>query len=104
MAASIQLLWTKLYNTSKGAVITFTKDLAVKLASHNVQVNVITPGLFPIKITAGLPDNHVVHQIPTRRFGAENDLKGAALFLALRASDYVIGHVLVVDGGITALV
>jgi NAD(P)-dependent dehydrogenase (short-subunit alcohol dehydrogenase family) len=92
------------YNTSKGAVITFTKDLAVKLAAHNIQVNAIAPGLFPTKITTGLLDSKIVHQIPSRRFGAENDLKGAALFLASRASDYVIGHVLVVDGGITALV
>ncbi|MBN6189147.1 SDR family oxidoreductase [Aneurinibacillus sp. BA2021] len=95
------------YNTSKGAVITFTKDLAVKLAPHNIQVNAIAPGFFQTKITEGLRGsiyNRMVEQIPQRRFGSDQDLKGAAVFLASGASDYVTGHILVVDGGISAQV
>lgn len=95
------------YNTSKGAVITFTKDLAVKLAPHNIQVNAIAPGFFQTKITEGLRGSiyhKMIEQIPQRRFGSDQDLKGAAIFLASKASDYVTGHILTVDGGISAQV
>ena len=102
-----ELLDTIAYNTSKGAVMTFTKDLAVKLARHNIQVNAIAPGFFPTKISKKVleqSNSTILGQIPARRFGDEDDLKGAAVFLASRASDYVSGHVLVVDGGISSLV
>ncbi|RLQ96302.1 SDR family oxidoreductase [Falsibacillus albus] len=95
------------YNTSKGAVITFTKDLAVKLARHNIQVNAIAPGFFPTKITQELfkeQGDQLKYMIPSERFGQAEDLKGAAIFLASNASNYINGHVLVIDGGIRALV
>jgi gluconate 5-dehydrogenase len=101
------LMDTIAYNTSKGGVITFTKDLAVKLAQHNIQVNAIAPGMFPTKITKKVLENSapaLMEQIPAKRFGSEFDLKGAAVFLASKASDYCIGHVLVMDGGMTALI
>lgn len=95
------------YNTSKGAIITFTKDLAVKLAKHNIQVNAIAPGLFPTKITKGILENSSppLHaHIPAGRFGSETDLMGPILFLTSKASDYITGHILLVDGGMNAQV
>lgn len=94
------------YSTSKGAVITFTKDLAVKLGPANVQVNAIAPGFFPTKMSSGLiahTGDLILKQIPAGRFGSNDDLKGAALFLASRSSDFVLGHVLAVDGGMNAM-
>lgn len=93
------------YNASKGAVITFTKDLAVKWGSHNIQVNALAPGFFPTKMSKGVLDHggdFILDRTPLGRFGSEQDLKGAALFLACKASDYVTGDVLVVDGGMHA--
>ncbi|MGE8077553.1 SDR family oxidoreductase [Peribacillus loiseleuriae] len=102
-----ELLDTIAYNTSKGAVITFTKDLGVKLARYGIQVNAIAPGFFPTKITQKIIEQtnfDILGNMPAGRFGNQEDLKGAAIFLASRASDYMIGHILVVDGGISALV
>ncbi|MFY0762094.1 SDR family oxidoreductase [Metabacillus dongyingensis] len=101
-----ELLDTIAYNTSKGAVMTFTKDLAVKLARSNIQVNAIAPGFFPTKMTQEIlkGSQSILGKVPAKRFGNDSDLKGAAIFLASNASNYVTGHILVVDGGITAQV
>jgi NAD(P)-dependent dehydrogenase (short-subunit alcohol dehydrogenase family) len=93
------------YHASKGGVIIFTKDLACKWGIHNIQVNSIAPGWFPTNMSQVLIERNkdtFLKTIPLRRFGNENDLKGAAVFLASAASDFVTGHVLVVDGGQTA--
>jgi len=93
------------YSASKGGVITFTRDLARKWASHNIHVNAIAPGWFPTHMSGGVIDRNrenLLKSIPLGRFGSEHDLKGAAAFLASRASDFVTGQVLVVDGGQTA--
>jgi NAD(P)-dependent dehydrogenase (short-subunit alcohol dehydrogenase family) len=93
------------YHASKGGVISFTKDLACKWASHNIQVNAIAPGWFPTHMSNRVLEHHkefFLSHIPLRRFGTEYDLKGAAVFLASAASNYVTGHVLVVDGGQSA--
>lgn len=93
------------YHASKGGVITFTKDLACKWGIHNIQVNSIAPGWFPTNMSQVLIERNketFLRSIPMRRFGNESDLKGAAVFLASNASDYVTGHVLVVDGGQSA--
>ena len=92
------------YNASKGAVVALTVDMAVKLAPHGIRVNGIAPGAF---LTAMM--DHVRHdperlavferQIPQRRSGREDDIKGAVVFLASDAAAYVTGHTLVVDGG-----
>jgi gluconate 5-dehydrogenase len=92
------------YSASKGAVHALTKDMAVKLAQHGIRVNAIAPGAFD---TAML--DHVRHdeaelreflkQVPMRRPGGEDDIKGAVVFLASEAARYVTGHTLVVDGG-----
>ena len=93
------------YHASKGGVISFTKDLACKWASHNIQVNAIAPGWFPTHMSNRVLEHHeelFLSHIPLRRFGNEHDLKGAAVFLASAASNFVTGHVLVVDGGQSA--
>src|SRR6202163_1659682 len=93
------------YHASKGGVISFTHDLAVKWARHNIQVNAIAPGWFPTHMSNRALEHHeelFLSRIPLRRFGNEHDLKGAAVFLASAASNYVTGHVLVVDGGQSA--
>ncbi len=93
------------YHASKGGVIAFTKDLACKWGIHNIQVNAIAPGWFPTNMSRVVIEQNkdaFLSKIPLRRFGNEHDLKGAAVYLSSDASDYVTGHVLVVDGGQTA--
>jgi NAD(P)-dependent dehydrogenase (short-subunit alcohol dehydrogenase family) len=93
------------YHASKGGVISFTRDLAVKWARHNIQVNAIAPGWFPTHMSDWVIENkkdYLLGHIPARRFGSDFDLKGAAVYLASDASAYVNGHVLVVDGGQSA--
>jgi gluconate 5-dehydrogenase len=93
------------YQSSKGAVIAFTQDLACKWAVHNINVNAIAPGWFPTNMSGVViardPEG-LKSRIPLHRFGSDHDLKGAALFLSSAASDYVTGQTLVVDGGQTA--
>lgn len=93
------------YHASKGGVIAFTKDLACKWGVHNIQVNAIAPGWFPTHMSQVVIEKNreaFLKKIPLGRFGSDHDLKGAAVFLASDASDFVTGHVLVVDGGQTA--
>lgn len=92
------------YTTSKAAVIHFSKDLAMKWARHNIYVNAIAPGMFRTKMTKGTleqKEDKVLETIPLNKIGDENMLRGAALYLATRASDFVTGTVLSVDGGST---
>ncbi|WP_174734871.1 SDR family oxidoreductase [Mesobacillus harenae] len=94
------------YNASKGAVITFTKDLAVKWGSSGIYVNAIAPGFFPTKMTKGVLEQgggKLLEGTPLRKYGSETDLKGVALFLAAPASDFVTGEIVVVDGGKNAM-
>ena len=92
------------YTTSKHAVAGLTKALANEWAPHGVQVNAIAPGYIATNNTEALradPDREpaIRGRIPAGRWGTPEDLVGAAVFLASPASDYVSGHVLVVDGG-----
>ncbi|KAB2338586.1 SDR family oxidoreductase [Cytobacillus depressus] len=94
------------YNTSKGGVITFTKDLAVKWGPRGIYVNAIAPGFFPTKMSSVLIEkggDKMLERTPLRKFGTNNDLKGVALFLASSASDFVTGETIVVDGGTNAM-
>jgi NAD(P)-dependent dehydrogenase (short-subunit alcohol dehydrogenase family) len=93
------------YHASKGGVIAFTKDLACKWGKHNIQVNAIAPGWFPTHMSQVVIERNketFLKRVPLGRFGGQDDLKGAAVFLSSDASDFVTGHVLVVDGGQTA--
>jgi gluconate 5-dehydrogenase len=94
------------YSASKGALITFTKDLAVKWAKYNIRVNAIAPGWFPTDMTNWTLDHHgrkLLSHIPMGRFGEAEELKGAVVYLASEASRYVTGIVLPVDGGLLAV-
>ena len=94
------------YNASKGAVISLTRALAVEWAAHGIQVNAIAPGM--MRTARDRPDLdertwvNLAERTPMRRVGRGDDLRGAVVFLAAAASDFVSGHVLVVDGGWTA--
>jgi gluconate 5-dehydrogenase len=93
------------YNASKGGVVSFTRDLAVKWARHGIFVNAIAPGWFPSDMANFVLDRHgeaLYDRIPLRRFGGPDDLKGAVVFLASAASDYVTGQTIIVDGGQSA--
>lgn len=92
------------YSASKGGAAQLTKALANEWAKYNVQVNAIAPGYFETDVTEALRKDktrfkEVSDRIPTGRWGKPADLKGAVVFLASKASDYVNGHVLLVDGG-----
>jgi len=92
------------YAAAKGAVAQLTKALANEWASRGINVNAIAPGYMATDNTAPLRSDpvrnqQIVERIPTGRWGTPEDLGGAAVFLASAASNYVNGHVLVVDGG-----
>ena len=92
------------YAAAKGAVAQLTKALANEWAARGVNVNAIAPGYFKTDNTSALVADarryaDITARIPAGRWGEPDELGGAAVFLASRASDYVHGHVLVVDGG-----
>lgn len=92
------------YAASKGGVAQLTKSLANEWAGRGVNVNAIAPGYIRTDNTAALQKDptrsrQIQERIPAGRWGEPEDLAGAVLFLSSRASDYVHGHVLVVDGG-----
>lgn len=92
------------YAASKGGVAQLTKALANEWARYNVQINAIAPGYFATDNTAALRANEtrnaeISARIPTGKWGTPDELKGAAVFLASDASNYVNGHILLVDGG-----
>ncbi|WP_174731325.1 SDR family oxidoreductase [Mesobacillus harenae] len=92
------------YSTSKAAVHHFTRDLARKWAQHNIYVNAIAPGFFPTTMTKHVladKGEEIKNHNPLGRIGDDQALKGAALFFASPASDFVTGQVLSVDGGST---
>jgi NAD(P)-dependent dehydrogenase (short-subunit alcohol dehydrogenase family) len=90
------------YTASKGGVVSFTRDLAVKWARYGIRVNGIAPGWFPTDMAQPEIEDRgdmLLSRIPLGRFGGDDDLKGAIVFLASDASSFVTGHTLVVDGG-----
>ncbi len=94
------------YSASKGGLVALTIDLAVKWARYRIQVNAIAPGMFPSEMTQYVLEHSsatLLERLPAGRFGGEDDLKGAIAFLASRASDFVTGHTLAVDGGALAI-
>ena len=94
------------YNTSKGALFSMTRALAAEWGRYNINVNAICPGFFPSKMSnesLGRIETVVCERTPLGRLGGEEDLKGAAVFLASEASRHVTGQALVVDGGYVAV-
>jgi 2-deoxy-D-gluconate 3-dehydrogenase len=92
------------YAAAKGAVAQLTKALANEWAAHGVQVNAIAPGYMATDLTEALQNDpirsrQILERIPAGRWGAAEDVAGAAVFLASSASNYINGHILVVDGG-----
>jgi 2-deoxy-D-gluconate 3-dehydrogenase len=92
------------YAASKGAVAQLTKALANEWARHRINVNAIAPGYMRTDNTAALQadqtrNRQILERIPAGRWGEPEDLAGAAVFLSSAASDYLNGHILVVDGG-----
>lgn len=98
------------YAAAKGGLVMLTKNMATEWARFNIQVNGIGPGYFATSQTApirvdGHPFNEfIVNRTPAAKWGDPNDLAGAAIFLSAKASDFVNGHILYVDGGILATI
>jgi NAD(P)-dependent dehydrogenase (short-subunit alcohol dehydrogenase family) len=90
------------YHASKTALIGLTRRLAATLAPRNVLVSAIAPGAFPTKMNRAARDlgDEVAKIVPSGRVGDPEDIAGAAIFLAARAGDYVVGDTLAVDGGV----
>jgi len=91
------------YTASKAGLIHLTKRLALRLAQDNIVVNGIAPGPFPSEMNKEARDHgdEVGHRVPAGRIGTTEDMAGAAIYLASRAGDYVVGETIVVDGGVT---
>jgi gluconate 5-dehydrogenase len=91
------------YNTSKGAVLNFTRALAAEWGHYRINVNAICPGFFPSKMTAGtlkaLGEQRLAELAPLQRLGDDEDLKGICLLLASDAGKHITGQYLAVDGG-----
>jgi gluconate 5-dehydrogenase len=95
------------YAASKGAVKMLTKGMAIDWGQYGIQVNGLGPGYFKTELTQALVKNEefsrwLIARTPSRRWGEVEDLVGAAIFLASEASNFVNGHILYVDGGVTA--
>ena len=91
------------YSASKAGLIHLTKRMALRLAQDNIVVNGIAPGPFPSDMNKQARDHgdEVAQRVPVHRVGTTEDMAGAAIYLASRAGDYVVGETIVVDGGVT---
>jgi gluconate 5-dehydrogenase len=98
------------YASAKGGLVMLTKNMATEWARFNIQVNGIGPGYFatsqtaPIRVEGHPFNDFIVNRTPAKKWGDPNDLAGAAIFLSSKASDFVNGHILYVDGGILATI
>jgi NAD(P)-dependent dehydrogenase (short-subunit alcohol dehydrogenase family) len=91
------------YTASKAGLIHLTRRMALRLAQDHIVVSGIAPGPFPSEMNKEARDHGdaVAHRVPVGRVGTTEDMAGAAIFLASRAGDYVVGETIVVDGGVT---
>ncbi|AIZ43582.1 gluconate 5-dehydrogenase [Cellulophaga baltica] len=98
------------YAAAKGGLKMLTQNMATEWAKHNIQINGIGPGYFattqtePIRVEGHPFNDFIVNRTPAAKWGDPNDLSGAAIFLSSKASDFVNGHILYVDGGILATI
>lgn len=95
------------YTATKGAVRNLTRGMCTDWAQYGIQINAIAPGYFKTPLNQTLVDDPnfstwLENRTPARRWGDVTELVGAAVFLSGRASSFVNGHILYVDGGITA--
>jgi gluconate 5-dehydrogenase len=93
------------YTASKGALIALTRELAVHYAPQGIRVNALAPGFFPTRLSAGVVErssDRIRAMTPLGRLGETGEMKGAVVFLAAPASDYITGQIIAVDGGMTA--
>ncbi len=95
------------YNTSKGAVINFTRALAAEWGAYNIRVNAICPGFFPSRMTMGtlkaMGEEKLAAHAPLGRLGDDEDLKGLCLLFASSAGKHITGQYLAVDGGVSVI-
>ena len=95
------------YNTSKGAVINFTRALAAEWGKYNITVNAICPGFFPSKMTIGtlkaIGEEKLAAGAPLKRLGDDEDLKGLCVLYASDAGKHITGQWLAVDGGVSVV-
>ena len=100
-------LSTLAYNTSKGAVINFTRALAAEWGRYNITVNSICPGFFPSKMTMGtlklFGEERLAAGAPLKRLGDDEDLKGLCVLYASDAGKHITGQWLAVDGGVSVV-
>lgn len=100
-------MYTIAYNTSKGAVVNFTRALACEWGQHNITVNAVCPGFFPSRMTAGtlkdIGEETLASHAPLRRLGDDEDLKGLTVLLASDAGKHITGQWLAVDGGVSVV-
>jgi len=100
---SVNPMETYAYAASKAGVIHLTKRMSLRLIADRIAVSAIAPGAFASDMNKDARDNadFVASRIPAGRIGVDDDMAGAAIYLASRAGDYVVGATLVVDGGVT---
>jgi len=100
---SVNMQETYSYAASKAGLIQLTRRMALRLIKDNIVVSAIAPGAFASEMNRDARDRaaEVVLRIPAGRIGRDEDMAGAAIYLASRAGDYVVGSTLVVDGGVT---
>ena len=103
-----EFMKTIAYNTSKGACITFTQALAAEWGPHGITVNAIAPGSFETKMSSPMFANgggeKLAANVPLRRTGDDEDLKGLTALLASAAGKHITGQVIAVDGGVSAVI
>ena len=100
---SVNPMETYSYAASKAGLVHLTKRMALRLIADNIVVSAIAPGAFASDMNRDARDrgDEVAARIPAGRIGSDEDMAGAAIYLASRAGDYVVGTTLVVDGGVT---